>query len=262
MDYSKDGTDDQIFTSTEIDTIRTGKENRKIISYISIGEAEDYRFYWDTNWLETSPEWLDESNPAWPGNYKVKYWMIEWQEIIKVYLQKIIDIGFDGIYLDIIDGYEFYENTVTNSDTLMIDFVEVISNFTRAQISKFMIIPQNGEAIVNDRYLELVDGIAREEVYVKATNEKRGADETLEIEGYLDQFIDAGKIVMVVDYANNEDLIEFATSSASAKGYLTLVTDVDLDHLGPNISSSSDSSFNLFGLIILPIIAIIYKNRK
>ncbi|OLS21057.1 MAG: hypothetical protein HeimC2_33310 [Candidatus Heimdallarchaeota archaeon LC_2] len=261
LDYSKDGTDDEQFTSTEIETIRTGKEGRKILSYISIGEAEDYRFYWDPNWLESSPEWLDESNPAWPGNYKVKYWIAEWQEIIKVYLQKILDIGFDGIYLDIIDAYEFYENTVTNSDTLMIDFVEGISNFTRAQVSEFMIIPQNGETIVNDRYLQIVDGIAREEVYVIATNEKRDVDETIEIEGYLDQFLDVGKIVMVVDYASSEDLIEFATSSASAKGYLSLATDVDLDHLGPNLLTEDSTNFYFLGLAIIPIIAI-YINRK
>lgn len=262
LDYSKDGTEDEKFTSIEINAIRAGKENRKILSYISIGEAEDYRYYWDTNWLETSPDWLDESNPAWPGNYKVKYWITEWQEIIKRYLQKIIDIGFDGIYLDIIDAYEFYENTITNSDRLMIDFVDVISNFTRTQVSEFLIIPQNGEAIVNDRYLDLVDGIAREEVYVQSTNDKRDLTETREIEGYLDQFLDAGKLVMVVDYANNQDLIDYATSSATTKGYLTLVTDVDLDHLGPNLSNESDSSFNFMGLVLLPIIGIIIRRSK
>lgn len=256
IDYSKDGTDDEKFTSAEIDEIRTGKEGRKILSYISIGEAEDYRYYWNTNWIETSPKWLDESNPAWPGNFKVKYWITEWQEIIKEYLQKIIDIGFDGIYLDIIDAYEFYQDTVPNSDTLMIDFVEVIANYTRAQVSDFMIIPQNGEAIVNDRYLGMVDGIAREEVYVQSKNDKRDSAETQEIEGYLDQFLNAGKIVMVVDYANTEELIEFATTSATAKGYLSLVTDVDLDHLGPNISNESDSPFNIVGLLFLPLYAI------
>ena len=259
IDYSNDGTVDEEFTSSEISNIRSGKDGRKIISYISIGEAEDYRFYWDDSWSSTAPEWLDQENSDWPGNYKVKYWISSWQDIIKEYLQKIIDAGFDGIYLDIIDGYEFFEASVPNSDELMIDFVEVISNFTREQNSEFLIIPQNGEAIVNSRYLDLVDGIAREEVYVQSTNDKRDLVETREIEGYLDKFLDAGKIVMVVDYANNEDLIDYATTSATAKGYLTLVTDVDLDQLGPNISNESDSSFNMVGFIILPIIIIISK---
>ncbi len=262
LDYSKDGTDDEKFTSTEINIIRAGKDNRKILSYISIGEAEDYRYYWDTNWLETSPEWLDESNPAWPGNYKVKYWITEWQEIIQGYLQKIINIGFDGIYLDIIDAYEFYEDTVNDSDELMIEFVEVIANFTRDQVTEFLIIPQNGEGIINDQYLELVNGIAREEVYVISTNEKRDLEETQEIESYLDQFADAGKLVMVVDYANKQDLIDYATQSATAKGYLTLVTDVDLDHLGPNISNESDSPFNIIGLLFLPLFVICIRKIR
>ena len=262
LDYSKDGSDDEIFASSEIDDIRTGKDGRKILSYISIGEAEDYRFYWNDDWLKTPPEWLDQENPDWDGNYKVKYWIAEWQDIIKGYLQKIIDTGFDGIYLDIIDAYEYYESTVANAEGLMINFMEVISNFTRGQVSEFLIIPQNGEAIVTDHYLELVDGIAREEVYVIATNDKRDLEETREIEGYLDQFKSAGKIVMVVDYANKKDLIEYATSSASAKGYLSLVTDVDLDYLGPNISKESESSLNLVGFTMLPFIGIFVRRTQ
>lgn len=265
IDYSKDGSEEEKFSQTEISEIRSGKTGRTILSYISIGEAEHYRFYWDSNYLETPPDWLGPENPDWGGNYKVKYWHEAWQDIIKSYLQKIIDVGFDGIYLDIIDAYEFYEETIPNSDVLMIDFVEVIANFTRAQDSDFMIIPQNGEAIVNDRYLELVDGIAREEVYVQSTNDKRDLSETHEIEGYLDQFKTAGKLVMVVDYANTEELIDYATTSATAKGYLTLVTDVDLDHLGPNISNEADSSYNSMPLILLPIVGILVRkvqNRK
>ena len=262
LDYSKDGSDDEIFASSEIDDIRTGKDGRKILSYISIGEAEDYRFYWNDDWLKTPPEWLDQENPDWDGNYKVKYWIAEWQDIIKGYLQKIIDTGFDGIYLDIIDAYEYYESTVANAEGLMINFMEVISNFTRGQVSEFLIIPQNGEAIVTDHYLELVDGIAREEVYVIATNDKRDLEETREIEGYLDQFKSAGKIVMVVDYANKNNLIEYATSSASAKGYLSLVTDVDLDYLGPNISKESESSLNLVGFTMLPFIGIFVRRTQ
>ena len=84
-----------------------------MISYMSIGESEDYRYYWQANWSTNKPEWLDAENPDWPGNFKVKYWNPEWQSIIYgndgSYLKKILDAGFDGVYLDIIDAFEFYE---------------------------------------------------------------------------------------------------------------------------------------------------------
>jgi len=44
----------------------------------------------------------------------VQYWDTEWQEIIygnsESYLKKIIDAGFDGVYLDIIDAFEYFED--------------------------------------------------------------------------------------------------------------------------------------------------------
>lgn len=88
---------------------------RKVICYMSIGEAEDYRYYWKSYWKTNPPDFLVAENPAWGGNYKVKYWDKNWQDIIygnnSSYLKKIMDAGFDGVYLDIIDAYEFFEDT-------------------------------------------------------------------------------------------------------------------------------------------------------
>ncbi len=103
------------FTRSETDRLRQ-KENggkRLVIAYMSIGEAEDYRYYWDNHWNTQKPAWLDAENPDWAGNYKVKYWDEAWQQIIfgndNSYLKKIVDAGFDGVYLDIIDAFEYFE---------------------------------------------------------------------------------------------------------------------------------------------------------
>jgi cysteinyl-tRNA synthetase len=80
---------------------------------LSIGEAEDYRYYWQTDWRTGNPSWIAEENPDWEGNYKVKYWEPEWQDIIygnnNSYLIRILGAGFDGVYLDIIDAFEYFE---------------------------------------------------------------------------------------------------------------------------------------------------------
>jgi len=84
-----------------------------VICYMSIGEAENYRYYWNTSWNHHKPSWMSAQNPNWPGNFKVKYWDPEWQSIIfgndASYLSKITSAGFDGVYLDIIDAFEYYE---------------------------------------------------------------------------------------------------------------------------------------------------------
>jgi cysteinyl-tRNA synthetase len=86
---------------------------RLVLAYMSIGEAEDYRYYWDSTWTQNPPLWLAGENPDWEGNFKVRYWEKGWQDIIfggdSTYLGKIIAAGFGGVYLDIIDAFEYFE---------------------------------------------------------------------------------------------------------------------------------------------------------
>jgi cysteinyl-tRNA synthetase len=94
-------------TSADLAAIRTKGRggSRLLVCYLSIGEAESYRYYWQAAWARASgrPSWLAEENPDWPGNYKVEYWDPEWQAIL---------LGFDGVYLDIIDAHGYFEAAV------------------------------------------------------------------------------------------------------------------------------------------------------
>ena len=81
---------------------------------MSIGEAEDYRDYWELGWGAGNPDWIQDENADFPGNFKVQYWRSEWQEILldgpNAYLNRITAAGFDGVYLDLIDAFEFFES--------------------------------------------------------------------------------------------------------------------------------------------------------
>ena len=103
------------FDPYEIEQLKTKYNGGKrlVICYMSIGEAEDYRYYWQTSWETEKPNWLEPENPEWEGNYKVRYWEPAWQSIIygndNSYLKMILDAGFNGVYLDIVDGFEYFE---------------------------------------------------------------------------------------------------------------------------------------------------------
>ncbi|MCR4789643.1 MAG: endo alpha-1,4 polygalactosaminidase [Treponemataceae bacterium] len=113
--------DGELYSASQIASLKTKASGGKrlVIAYMSIGEAEDYRWYWKDSWVINgkksifAPSWLDDLNEDWEGNYKVKYWKSGWQKIIygkdTSYLKKILDSGFDGVYLDIIDAYQYFE---------------------------------------------------------------------------------------------------------------------------------------------------------
>jgi cysteinyl-tRNA synthetase, unknown class len=130
LDMTYDGMDE--WTSSDIKKIKDGLNNGNggyVICYMSIGEAEDYRYYFKEEWIspnlfdpghsltKKAPHWLDKENKDWPGNFKVHYWEKEWKDIIygnqDAYLDKVISKGFDGVYLDIVDAFEYYED-ITN----------------------------------------------------------------------------------------------------------------------------------------------------
>ena len=110
--FFDDGT---AFTVAEVERLKhkANGGKRLVICHMSIGEAEDFRYYWPSTWKRHKPAWLARENSSWPGNYKVCYWCSEWQDIIcgdgDSYLNRILNTGFDGVYLDIVDAFEYFE---------------------------------------------------------------------------------------------------------------------------------------------------------
>ncbi len=93
---------------------------RLVLAYMSIGEAEDYRYYWEESWSGSPPAWLHDENPEWEGNYLIEYWDPEWWNIIlngdDSYLIRIVNAGFDGVYLDKVDSFESWEDIDEQAD--------------------------------------------------------------------------------------------------------------------------------------------------
>ena len=75
---------DKLYKTIEELKIKNNGGKRLVITYLSIGEAEDYRFYWNKKNLN----WIVKKNENWERNCIVKYWKTEWKSIIKEY-QKI-----------------------------------------------------------------------------------------------------------------------------------------------------------------------------
>jgi cysteinyl-tRNA synthetase len=104
---------DDIFTNNEITQLKTKKNGSKrlVISYINIGAAEEYRYYWQPGWKLGKPAWIKKKYKGYGDEYRVEFWNQEWKNIIfgndSSYIKKIIDAGFDGAFLDNTESYFF-----------------------------------------------------------------------------------------------------------------------------------------------------------
>jgi cysteinyl-tRNA synthetase len=181
------------------------KQGKKIIAYLSIGEAEDYRQYWKASWCAGTPCFIDEENPDWDGNYKVRFWDRQWQDIIYKRLDELVKTGYDGVYLDVVDAYQYYQcKGYAFAGIEMINFVYSISRRAKSVKEDFLIIPQNGEELSTDYiYLKSIDGVGREDIWFADDVPAPKAQTDLALK-YLTGIKQNSKFVFVICYAKNE----------------------------------------------------------
>jgi cysteinyl-tRNA synthetase, unknown class len=172
VDYSRDGSEARVFTAAEIERLRTRADGSKriVLAYLSIGEAEN--------------SWLGPENPEWKGNFPVRYWQRGWREIImrpqvslfgriaealqpanRPYLDRIIEAGFDGVYLDRVDAFDHWAAENKEAQAQMVGLVAAISTYAKRRRPGFLIVPQNGEELLrNADYRRVVDAVAKEDL--------------------------------------------------------------------------------------------------
>ncbi|MCA9792403.1 MAG: endo alpha-1,4 polygalactosaminidase [Candidatus Eremiobacteraeota bacterium] len=257
MDYSRDGHADNRYQSDEIASLRSDRPCL-VLAYLSIGEAEEYRFYWKPDFRPGNPAWLLPPNPNWPDNYKVRYWDPEWQAIIGDYVDQILEAGFDGLYLDLVDSYQHFPDR-PQARQEMIDFVSHLAGHARAKGGDdFGIFPQNGEELLEDpAYLDLITGIGKESTYFGYPSDEVASDPewTAEVEQRLDRAVAAGKLVLNVDYTGRVDQARQATRRAHARGYREFIAVRELDQIQVALNPVPET--NLVGPIALGLLLLV-----
>jgi cysteinyl-tRNA synthetase, unknown class len=247
LDYSHDGSEARRYQPAEIDALHNN--GQQALSYLSIGESSNWRYYFQKSWDTNPPGWQGKENPEWPGSSKVKYWDADWQRITLEYLDKIIDSGFDGVYLDIVDAFDYWSNpnngeglVLDRADaaTRMIDWVEKIVEHARVDKGKpnFHVIPQNAESLLpydtTGKFLQEISGVGVESLYYNGVQ----AQDPVGIAGRttnLNKVVAAGKPVLVIDYINdgsgyqggNKARIDSFWQRANLAGYTPQVNPLD-----------------------------------
>lgn len=227
-----DPTDDDAVPWTKAE-VAEAAQGKLLIAYLSMGAAESYRPYWQPGWRVGNPAWLLSEDPDWPGNYDVAYWNTDWQRIALAQLDRAIDAGFHGTYMDLIDAYQRNPNRAS-ARADMVAWVCRIAAHARARDPEFLIIPQNAADLLTDpRYAACVDATGQEETFVYAT------DRPTEPERERTQLADyqlwkkAGKPVLTLDYANKPALVSGIYQKARQAGLVPYVTTVGLNTLPP-----------------------------
>lgn len=241
IDPTLDGSDDTRLSPADLGRLKQKPDGsrRIVLAYLSIGEAESYRPYWDKSWKRNKPDWLLGENPDWKENYAVCFWKPGWQALMcgspEASLDRIIAAGFSGVYLDKCDVFEDlkrrYKAEAKSRPDIegdMIAFIARLSAYAKARSPGFIVVMQNAEQLLErDDLRSVLDGIAKEElVYggdgVEKLNGQSDFNDTCE---NLDRMRADGKFVLVVEYLNDQNKILHARQATGPLGYVLYISD-------------------------------------
>ncbi len=216
---------------------------KTIFSYVSIGEAEDYRDYWQSSWNAQPPGFLLGENPDWEGNFRVKFWDPGWQQLMFERVDKVIALGYKGVYLDVVDAYSVsqvqsaYGGSAANLRLEMEKFVKAISAHAKAIDPNFKVIPQNAlellatddsATIANTPYLKAIDGVGVESLFYDDNSKAGWTKWDLD---FIKLAQNAGKFVLATSYPTQDALQLDFIQSATAAGLIPFVANRELDGL-------------------------------
>jgi cysteinyl-tRNA synthetase len=258
LDAAFDG--DTPWERADLDAMRQGLPGRKVIAYISIGEAEDYRAYWSKAWgrgdrlTAAAPAWLGKQNPEWKGNYRVKYWHPEWQRLVLAAVDDALSHGFDGVYLDLVDAFETFEqkgaefiDNRANPETKqsyrrdMVDWVKIIAERARAKNPAALVIPQNGsQLLAHADFLAAISAIGIEDLFTDG-NKFQPTSYSEEVLAHLKPMALAQKPVLLIEYPTDSKHQSTTKKRAMENGLIWLVTDRQLKTLGASGSPDKET---------------------
>ena len=212
---------------------------RLVIAYLSIGETENYRYYWKHEWDKQRPSWMGKENKEWKANYLAKYWEPEWQKIIygspDAYVDKVLAAGFDGFYFDRADAYYYFGDN-EEARGRMAKFVVQLAEYARAKKPDVGIMIQNAEELLDRKeYVNAIDGIAKESLLygVRGLDKPNTTDDVQETTKLLKKANDQGKAIFVVEYLQNKGNIATAAKRINTElGWALYVGTRGLAQLG------------------------------
>lgn len=215
--------------------------HKVVLAYLDIGEAENFRTYWEPTWTTGNPSFILGPDPNGYANlFAVNYTDQRWQSIVFGSAGALVDQaladGFDGAFLDNVDAYSFpnVQNVDHTAQADMMTFVAAISAYAKSRNPRFLIVVDGGAGLTSDsRLMPAIDADAEEGLFFSASPTQLG-DITQDLGSrattltLLQSIQTAQKPVFSIDFALNPLDVQLAYAGGAANRLIEYVTTRDL----------------------------------
>jgi cysteinyl-tRNA synthetase, unknown class len=206
------------------------KRNKWLLAYVNVGEAQKYEWYFDEVFRNGPPSWVLGQNRRHPVDFRVLLDAPEWNAIVLETINRVIDQGFDGVELDVLDVYwnKIYPGgSSKENQTKAVQLACKIAKFARTRLPSFKIVVNNASDLAGKfpKYKTCVDATIGESVWWFNTDTPRDKLYTQYQLKYLAQNANVGIKVLVLDKTANPKQGAFSFRESKKRGWIPFVSD-------------------------------------
>lgn len=205
-----------------------------VLGYLDCGFCESYRPYYST--ALSAGIIINPGTPVFgsgaSAEYSVEFWTSTWLTICENWISNLIAVGFDGVYLDVIDGWNYSDSPsdpvviaaggLTASANNMTTFIQNLRNFAHTTTPNFKIWVNGGEelfAYSPPAYVNSFDGMLKEQVcYADSTHVNNTASRNAE-HSLLVNATNAGKPVILIEYVTGSTEVNDVKNQCATWGF-------------------------------------------
>jgi uncharacterized protein (TIGR01370 family) len=199
------------------------ESDKVVLAYLSVGTIEKGR-----SWYRCAKPYRLDFWGDW-GEWYAKLKAKGYRELIRERVApKMLDKGFDGLFLDNVDMIETHPGQVAGMGRLVAELSADVHE------RDGFLFTQNGEEVI-DPLLPLLDGWNREDVswtydFDRGRYKRRSAGATERAQAALRRISGEGLLVTATDYVKKDDLaaVEESIANACSAGALPYVSNISL----------------------------------
>lgn len=238
IDLSRDGGEDD-FRRDEVRRLQ--EAGKHVLAYFEVGAIEEYR----PEWNEIAAELKAGAVSGWENEQYVRYWDERWWPVVRRRLDRAMEAGFDGAYLDMLTTYEEIEAPTLSLEERgkrMVALVVRVSRYAKRRAPGFKIVAQNSPELAtglgdetepNAIYLAAIDGLALESPYYMAHDRPCKASWCRENRANALAVKQRGKLLLGVDYVRSAECRSDAYRRQREAGFVPYASVVELDRYVP-----------------------------
>lgn len=218
--------DPDFYDATDLRQLHKG--GRTVIAYLSVGEAESYRWY---SGLPDLRDLAGPENPEWKGNFQVAYADPRWQGVLSSYTASILAKGFDGLFLDVVDAWQTASDTVTARRQMTDLLCGLADQAIRRNPDAILLLQNSHELFEDPRIRQRFAGMTQEGLYATWQRQQQPAVWFRSKLAALTALRRAGFFVGLLEYTRSLPKMRMIQEKAYRNGLIPYFSTRSLDRL-------------------------------